>query len=167
MPASHDQFYHGTRHPTLDAGDTLLPHDKLPGNTPNYADFRKHSAGKVFMATGEQAAWSWSTSGDLHENGRSAVLKVNPGDGLREGPAENTANTAKVTERHDIMPGRQGTLPINWNQFSKHARHLGDAVNHPSDKEIEHGHTPSGLSLETLPDVPLPKRDGTTQGRLF
>lgn len=136
------QFYHGTRAP-LSPGAILRPHNELSNTRgkPNFADFKDHSRGKVFMTDDEDLAWGYASMGDLRPKGRTSVLRVTPSPDYREGPAETTAKSAKVDDRIDIMPGRQGTLPVNWNQFGKKPDgSYGDPLNHPSNLAVEHGH---------------------------
>lgn len=53
-----------------------------------------------------------------------------------------------VTGRIDIMPGRQGTFPINWNQFGKsnfNGPYAHGDLNHPDSLEEELGHHAGSL----------------------
>lgn len=170
--ARSDQFFHGTR-AALEAGDTLVPHNRVPGGggRPNYEAFADHSRDRVFMAENDEAyAWTWAGMAGMALRGkgrRSAVLEVDPDHRtVQRGVAETTARSARVLKRHDIMPGKQGTFPLNWNQFAKEPARLdADVYNHPNDEQIAKGHNPDpGMTLETIPD-PDPNRENPAKGQ--
>lgn len=129
------QFFHGTR-AHIPVGGSVLPSGKT-GVEPNH-DIS--DASRVYLETNENEAWKWADSaygGASETLGRPWVGRVKPTGGADgHGVGEHTAKSAQVVERHDIMPGRQGTFPtINWNQFAKFSE-----VNHPSDADIAGGH---------------------------
>jgi hypothetical protein len=151
------QFFHGSDREIK--GTHILPAEKIKeeGNYPGM-----HTAGgrpvgaQAFATTNENVAWNFAG----HGRGRQRVYQVSDDTGTRdlglynvEHPdhygsgrsdlAEHIANQWKIEKRLDIMPGHQGTFPINWAQF-KPGMHWGD-VNHPKPQDVEQGHEGSRM----------------------
>lgn len=103
----------------------------------------------------ERLAWTFATQRVSTEPGRrSAVYRVKPDNPVEppEGadiPGEVISPSAKVVERIDIAPGRQGTFPqLNWNQFALHTGREAPAIhNYPDEEEpdmvtLDYNHPP-------------------------
>lgn len=159
-PQYGEGLFHGTHHELR--GDTILPSSKS-GHGINWSGMSNPSV--AYATENEDTAWSLAQS--THENnrayspekaGRTRVHSLEPNDTMRVGlyhpdhpghadhTDENLAEWIsphgfKVKETHDIRPDHQGTLNLNWTQFSKNPNHgYGDPFNHPSDSDIEYGH---------------------------
>jgi len=155
-----DHFYHGSAS-TVPVGGTMLPAAKLE---PRYQNWHLKNAGDslsrdhVSMNKGdEHTAWRFADYASERTGDRAAVYEVQPSSDVKMGlhnsehpeyrPGigdfqEHISSTAKVLKRHDIMPGHQGTFPLNWKQFAADPE---AEVNHPSNENVEryiHGDGP-------------------------
>lgn len=167
------QFFHGTR-ANLGVGDSILPSGKTGVepvheiSSPNYVYMtQSHGDFEHTPVEAENKAWNWGRTGFGAEdssgaNARTWVGVVKPHGEVHDEGVESLARSATILERHDIMPGRQGTFPsINWNQFGgKYA----SGMNHPSDEDIMGGHDAyarkyrPGLFDSPEPDLNSPER---------
>lgn len=184
--------FHGTT-ADLHPGDRVLPRAELKGVQSNYPGLTtvdgKSTDEVAFSTTSEGHAWNFAER-SVNLDKRASVLRVHPHEEQREGifhenhigpgaaiPGETVAPHFDVAERHDIKFGHQGTFPsLNWNQFGKPGkRHIGDALNHPTDEHIEKGHPGGALNrshllsgLEDLMDEPDEElASDKKQGRLW
>jgi hypothetical protein len=153
-------LYHGTIHDI--EGGAVKPAEAV-GKASHWGGLS--DTHKAYATENEETAWMLAKTGADHtmysrvkEGGvpdRARVYRVTPtehkpqmgeyhdkhphyaGDNLQEW----TAPEFKVKEQIDVQPDRQGTLPMNWNQFTLPGRFpKQDEFNHPNDMEIEHGH---------------------------
>jgi hypothetical protein len=166
MPRLED-FYHGTS-ANIPVGSKIVP-GKTIGTDYSKDEKsirRQKTSDLVFTTQNENVAWDYAHAAALASGGRAKVYGVNPSPnaqpGLfnsmhknfrgsnREDLAEYASSSATVHTQHDIMPGRQGTLPINWHQFGGDTPYGVMNVNHPTPGEVEHGHPGSNMYGEYL-----------------
>jgi hypothetical protein len=170
MPGRTEAFYHGTTH-DIGVGHYVVPaRESGKKNYKGTMGYGGQQSGRhAHATTREDEAWDFATRKVSHstdqarrqdsptpQDQRARVYEVAPHPMMRKGiyhpdhprnrkdvtPVhEWLAPKYKVTAVHDIMPGRQGTIPtVNWNQFSSVKSMMSDA-NHPTDEEVEHGHS--------------------------
>jgi hypothetical protein len=186
----NDSFFHGTVH-DIGVGRRVLPaRESGKSNYKGSMGYGGQRSERHAHATEVEAeAWDFATRKVDHssqqamwqdsprpKSQRARVYEVAPHPMMRKGiyhpdhprnrkdvtgVHEWLAPNYKVTAVHDIMPGRQGTIPnINWNQFSS-VKGMSDA-NHPTDEEVEHGHafyqSPSFWNKHEQQYAPKPKR---------
>jgi len=152
---SQQFLYHGT---AMDVeGGKVLPaseHGKGSywGST---GQSRGEAANKhAWAVPDEERAWNFAhdrvvhTSNEHDWNPRARVYAVHQNEAQSPGhdksiPGEVKAPHFDVAQRHDIMPGRQGTFPeVNWNN---HVQHTGlfrenEDANHPTNLSVQFGH---------------------------
>jgi hypothetical protein len=162
-PGRNQQFFHGT---AREISDAVRPGAQVGFSVwkDMGASEGQPSSQHAFATTDEDEAWSFahaahSVGMSNHlisgwpEPDRARVYSVAPHPDMKLGihhpehPMhsgtsgelhEYIAPEFKVTDRHDIEPGRQGTFPsINWKDFS-HPDISGDP-NHPSPTEVAQG----------------------------
>lgn len=153
MTGRSESFFHGTAshitdavRPGLQVGKTVWGRTGESHGQPS----EEHA----FATSHEDEAWSFAKfAGGADKTRRARVYTVAPHPDMRVGVHhpehaeysedlgeihEYVAPEFKVTGRHDIAPGDQGTFPsINWHQFA-HADVNGDP-NHPTPHQVEHG----------------------------
>lgn len=148
-------LYHGT-HREIE-GEHILPAAQTNHGTINFQGLSESD--KAYATDQEDVAWQLADTANSLTNrheARTRVHSVEPNKDMTlgvnhpnnpgfsgENLGEWTAPKFKVKDRIDIMPGRQGTLPVNWNQFRNRAlrpRPWGGELNHPDDEDIEYGH---------------------------
>ena len=103
-------------------------------------------------------AWHFALTSAGKHGGRAKVYEVAPHPEQQVGRyhpdhpnysgydyGEYKAPHFEVLRESNIMPGRQGTLPINWRQFSTSKNQSLDTVNHPTEDQVVWGHELQGL----------------------
>lgn len=174
-----DPLYHGTSTFEPKVGDKILPPKKSGahshwGHLDNDIGYGQSVTGHAFAATNEDAAWEFAAQrAEDTPNVRPAVYKVRPLGDVEEGaegPHEVRSKAGfAVTDRIDIRPGHQGTLPLNWAQHAKYSSQAYEA-NHPYDDGPEVPTTrayPYQLSevSETFPKRQTAERNAVEAGQ--
>lgn len=149
-----ENFYHGTG-VSLKPGEKVLPAD-VHGMGAHYGHLG--SSGHAYATTDEQTAWQFAANAeentgkrgrvyDLKSNSKAQIGPFNKKhsdywQGDKENLDEHIAPSWTVKGQHDIMPGRQGTIPINWRQFQdqKSQSNTKVNVNHPTPGDVLYGH---------------------------
>lgn len=136
-----DPLYHGTSSFEPKVGDKILPPKKSGapsywGHLDNDIGYGQSVTKHAFAAPEEISAWQFAKQRAVENSHiRPAVYAVRPLGDIEPGAEGDHEVRSKagfeVTGRHDIMPGHQGTLPLNW------AQHVmpGNAfrANHPAN----------------------------------
>lgn len=158
MPGRTESFFHGTASHISDAVRPGVQVGRsIWGRTGESAG--QPSEEHAFATEDEDEAWKFAETAHQIEYGRNGyagrarVYTVAPHPEMRPGvhhpkhPAHSedlgelhewVAPEYKITGRHDIQPGHQGTFPtINWRQFA-HQDISGDP-NHPTPDEVAEG----------------------------
>lgn len=150
------RLFHGTFH---NLSGAVRPGDDV-GHS-NHGDTGSEDgqpSRKFAFATGsEEHAWKYASK---WATGRSRVYEVSAPPSAEKGVYHEVNNEYRAPEfpikkQIDIMPGRQGTIPINWHQFAPHK--YPDDVNHPSPASVAYG--PPGAKRGYTPrlgDSPAP-----------
>lgn len=153
MAGRIESFFHGT---ASHISDAVRPGAQV-GKTVWGRTGESHgqpSEEHAFATSDEDEAWKFARyAGGADKSRRARVYTVAPHPDMKVGVHhpehaeyspdlgeihEYVAPEFKVTGRHDIAPGHQGTFPtINWHQFS-HPDIVGDP-NHPTQQETEEG----------------------------
>jgi hypothetical protein len=187
MAGRSESFFHGTAshisdavRPGVQVGKTVWGRTGESHGQPS----EEHA----FATSDETEAWTFAKyAGGADKDGRARVYTVAPHPDMKVGvhhPAhadysedmgdmrEYVAPEFKVTGRHDIAPGHQGTFPtINWHQFA-HADIVGDP-NHPTPEEAAHGQgfypgtfQADAQELDRKLARPVPNRNRVTAGQM-
>ena len=136
------QFFHGTT-ADIPIGGKILPGSQSGSRPHTGMEFsRPGEEHHAYATTNEDMAWNYAHSPGQTPGGRARVYSVTPDsethsvprDAANPNDEERRAVSWTVTGRRDTMPGHQGTLPLNWNQFST-GETIGD-VNHPSPEDF-------------------------------
>lgn len=153
MVGRNESFFHGT---ASHISDAVRPGAQV-GKTVWGRTGESHgqpSEEHAFATSHEDEAWNFARfAGGADKSRRARVYTVAPHPDMKVGVHhpehaeyspdlggihEYVAPEFKVTGRHDIAPGHQGTFPnINWHQFA-HADIFGDP-NHPTSEQVEEG----------------------------
>lgn len=156
------QLFHGTK-ANITGGKIL------PGKDHGYSNWKR--AGEEYGEPSENSAYAshdedvaWTFARIAKQEGRGRVYSVAPHPEMRKGAfhddiGEYIAPHFTVTSSRDIMPGRQGTLPLNWSQFAKEGSDDSHRwrLNHPLNEDVAYGLPGSKRGYTPrLGDNPLP-----------
>lgn len=165
-PSFGDGLYHGTFRDIQ--GGRIVPAHKTTHQSINFAGLS--SPDHAYATENEDTAWEMAQMAQRNHNNkahtvppRTRVYGLHPNEEMQTGAyhpdnedfdsftenlSEWKAPHFDIERRIDIKPGHQGTFNLNWNQFKGKNRTevtFSDALNHPSDEDIEQGHSGSQM----------------------